>query len=374
MVEGLRRVIAGRTFRTATRPLAGLVLAIVLFGAPRSGAALEPTPAAIQEARDRFARGRALEDQGRWSQALAEFRRVASVKMTPQVRFHIALCLENTGSLTRALDGFALAAREADAMPEEIRDPQVIIESREHIEALKRRIPTLTLSVSDLQVGDELRIDGTTIAPALASLALRVDPGVHVIELRRRGRVVAREVVRISEASVSPVALVVGNIDPDPFHRLQTSEAPSETPNPNSQAVHRDASGANSALRYVAFASFAAATASTVAAVGFARARQRALNDVRAECPTLKDCDPSVAPDVERGRSHTTFVNVFGAVSIATVATGVVTMVLAGTPGHPPLERSKQSNAERKRGPRAAVRVRGGGDANGAALMLVGAF
>ena len=33
--------------------------------------------------------------------------------MTPQVRFHIALCMENVGMLTQALEGFQLAAREA---------------------------------------------------------------------------------------------------------------------------------------------------------------------------------------------------------------------------------------------------------------------
>ena len=97
--------------RRGLLPRLAVVLAVTLVAAP--GAPADPTPAELAEAREWFAKARRLEDTGQWSEALELLQRVAAVKTTPQVRFHIALCMENVGLLTQALEGFQRAAREA---------------------------------------------------------------------------------------------------------------------------------------------------------------------------------------------------------------------------------------------------------------------
>jgi hypothetical protein len=78
---------------------------LVLFGlllAPTTSRAAEPTKTELAAARDLFARAERDEDGGRWGDALDKLRRASSVKMTPGIRFHIALCEENLGQLVAA--------------------------------------------------------------------------------------------------------------------------------------------------------------------------------------------------------------------------------------------------------------------------------
>src|SRR4051812_36571010 len=88
-----------------------IATAVIFANGALARAGAEPTGAQLDQARERFAAGRALEKDGRWSEALDAFQQVGAIKMTPQVRFHIALCLENVGVLTQALDGFVDARR-----------------------------------------------------------------------------------------------------------------------------------------------------------------------------------------------------------------------------------------------------------------------
>src|SRR5690606_28697159 len=81
-----------------------------------------PEPAAAQtaeelsEARAAFQRGIELEQAKNWAGALKQFREVGQVKMTPQVRYHIALCEENLGKLVAALGGYELALADAESV------------------------------------------------------------------------------------------------------------------------------------------------------------------------------------------------------------------------------------------------------------------
>src|SRR5215510_548771 len=53
----------------------------------------------LERARNFFREGLSLEAAGNWAQALAKFREVGKVKLTPQVRFHTARCNEQLGHL-----------------------------------------------------------------------------------------------------------------------------------------------------------------------------------------------------------------------------------------------------------------------------------
>ncbi|MEO7096259.1 MAG: hypothetical protein ABI175_23570, partial [Polyangiales bacterium] len=69
----------------------------------------EATTAELTAARELFDEGLKLEEKNQWQPALDRFRKVAAVKATPAVRFHMGLCLENLGKLVDALNEFERA-------------------------------------------------------------------------------------------------------------------------------------------------------------------------------------------------------------------------------------------------------------------------
>ncbi len=267
-----------------------------------------PTQAQLQQARQDFAAGRKLEEEGRWSEALPLFERVGEVKMTPQVRFHIALCLEMTGKLTRAREEFALAAREAKPSA-----PNVVVEAGQHLGALEKRIPTLTVAVTRPAPGDEVLLDGKTIAIAEPVPA---DPGSHTLELRREGAVVASESVSLDEGKPRKIELGVA-----------PASAPVGPVGPGGPAVTDPDPGHTQ--RILGWTALGVGVASAVGMGVFIALRSDALAELDAACPTYNGCDPSVEPIVSRGRTNATLVNVFAGVSGAAVIGGVVLLLTA---------------------------------------------
>ncbi len=96
-------------------------IALVLSCALGSAAVTVPAHDApdkeeLSRARARFQQATELEQAGNWAAALQQFREVGQVRMTPQVRYHIALCEEKLGKLVAALGGYELALSEADSL------------------------------------------------------------------------------------------------------------------------------------------------------------------------------------------------------------------------------------------------------------------
>jgi len=197
--------------RRRHRPLLALAFAAASLVSPAAFAGTEPSEAELTQARERFAEARRLEDAGRWSEALEELQRVAKVKMTPQVRFHIALCMEHVGLWTQALDMFAQAASEAEGTA-----PQVVIESKQHIRKLEGELPTLSIHVRGAAPGDELLLDRQALPISAHPLPIRADPGPHSAELRREGEVVAREHFSLEPKATRRIELQVGSVAPAP--------------------------------------------------------------------------------------------------------------------------------------------------------------
>ena len=83
------------------RALTSLLLAGVVFS--QQTPALAQDAAELKKARAQFQQATELEQAGNWTAALQAFREVGQVRMTPQVRFHIAVCEEKLGRLVAAL-------------------------------------------------------------------------------------------------------------------------------------------------------------------------------------------------------------------------------------------------------------------------------
>src|SRR5579862_1950427 len=89
-------------------------LSIATLATAARPAAAEPSSRTdLTAARDLFVAAESDEDAGRWAEALEKLRRVAQVKATAGVRYHVALCQEHLGHLAGALEDFEAARSQA---------------------------------------------------------------------------------------------------------------------------------------------------------------------------------------------------------------------------------------------------------------------
>lgn len=285
-------------------------------------AADAPTPAQLTEARERFAAARKLEDTGRWAEALALFQRVAEVKMTPQVRFHLGLCWENVGLWTQALEAYAQAASEAGAAA-----PEVVKEANEHARKLEASMPTVSLAVAGAAPGDVLLLDRRAI-PIDGPLAIRVDPGGHTAEVRRGAVVVAHQSFAVEARATRRVELRVE--PPPPVGPPPPVEPKSEPPPPDiitPPPVPARSDGR--AQRIAGWSVVGVAGASLVVAGVFSGLRTGALHRLEGACPGLTRCSRTVAPIVAEGKTDAALVNVFAVAGALAAATGVTLLLTA---------------------------------------------
>ncbi len=163
------------------RPLAAALLGGTLSGSALIVAvpapALAQTPTELAEARNAFREGLSLEAAGNWAAALRKFEQVAQVKLTPQVRFHIARCKEHLGRLNEALGEYRIAEYEADQ--QSLSEADEMKASREQLEA---RIPRVMILREGDAAQSRIKLDGVQLGEASLAGPVTVDPGAHRLE------------------------------------------------------------------------------------------------------------------------------------------------------------------------------------------------
>jgi hypothetical protein len=236
--HGLRRQAILRPMPTSSphvRPRLRLAAAIALAAAAALGSA--PAAAAgdaangLAQLRQVFADGRQFEDKGHWAEALEKFKEVAAVKMTPQVRFHIALCEENLGKLVSAIRGFDLAGAEATAAGSSA--VEVPSAAKQHAEALRARIAKLRVDVSGKLTTSKILLDDTALGEKEVGTDIEVDPGAHVVEVRdAAGKSTFRKELTLAEKVTEKLEVVVDDKEdaPTPPPIVPITAAPSRIP------------------------------------------------------------------------------------------------------------------------------------------------
>ena len=218
------------------------LVAMIAIGA---AAALASPPAAAQSGSDGgsapkaglaqlrqvFAEGRQAEDKGHWTEALDKFKEVAAVKMTPQVRFHIALCEENLGKLVSAIHGFEVA--EAEATQAGSSAIEVPAAAKQHAEALRARIAHLRVEAGGRLLKSKIFVDDAPVVEKDLGTELDVDPGAHVVELRdTAGKSVFRKEVTLGEKRSAKVEVPVDDYEeaPPPPKDVPATPPPDSAP------------------------------------------------------------------------------------------------------------------------------------------------
>ncbi len=198
----------GRGSRRLVSCVVGFSAAVVLaFCAPVVSA--EPSEADRAAAKQAFDDGLELERKTDYAAALSKFKKVGEFKMTPHVRFHIALCEEKLGQLVSAMRGFELAAAEAVKMG---KDAQVVADKApERAEALRKRIAAVRVEVKGKVLYSRVLIDGQPLLEKDFGTLVSVDPGTHLIEVDTDGTISQHKEVVLSEKGYETITFEIND-------------------------------------------------------------------------------------------------------------------------------------------------------------------
>ena len=177
---------------------AALALSIGLGSVPVRAA----EPDQVDEARANFQRALELEQARDYAGALKLFRQVGQVKLTPQVRYHIAACEENLGKMVAALGGYELALKHGQGMPEGF-----LAEVQQSIDYLRQRIPTVIVSRGEGAQAAAIELDGVQLGSKSIGIEVPLDPGPHVLRATASGFRDFEETINVSEGDREEVTI-----------------------------------------------------------------------------------------------------------------------------------------------------------------------
>ncbi|MGZ3418451.1 MAG: hypothetical protein ACXVEF_42355 [Polyangiales bacterium] len=329
--------------------ITAFVLATALASAPFASLRAEPSAAEIAAARELFDEGLALEQKGDWQGALDRFRKVAGVKMTPQVRFHIALCLENLGKLVDALVEFERAKSDAAADPTA---QLVATTAQKHVVDLKERVPRVIVKVPAGTENVAVTIDGTPVSSALLGSAIPLDPGKHqLVVTANKQPSFTKDVELVEHGKTTTIEVTFA-----PAAKVEKPPPPPKEEPPKEEPT--EGSHGPGALPWI----FGGIGVAALAGGGiFYGLRQSTISDLEGACgPDRNQCPEDKKSTYDRGKTYTTVGNILLGVGVVGVATAVVILV------------ASPSKSGDKKSASAAVTL-GGGPGN-IGLGLIGRF
>jgi len=286
-----------------------------LLALPALSVGLAARPAAAQDkkelskARAQFQRAIELEQAGNYSTALEQFRDVGQVRMTPQVRFHIASCEEKLGRLVTALGGYQLAFADADSVGEEFK-----AEVDAAVTRLQASIPKLLIQRGSGAEAAEIQLDGVTLGASSVGVPVPLDPGPHAISAKAPGALPFSQTVTIleNEQKTVDVTLVLEQQEARPSAAFDGS-APSEKSNP----------------RLVPYVIGGVGIASLIGSGVLFALRQSTYSDLEAQCgPNHDQCPSSAASDYSNLKLYNVTSQVALGVGVACIGTSVTMLLL----------------------------------------------
>lgn len=315
------RMLLSSRFSRVLRASAALAVGVGLTTVQGSAFAQEPaadsSAEALKHAREQFGQALALQTAGDWAGALTLLKEVAAVKSTPQVRFNMALCEERLGKLVAALGDYELAA--ADARAEKA--DQVAEEVEGRLEALRQRIPKITVKRGSGADAASVALDGVSLGDQVVGTAMPTDPGPHTVEAKAPGMKPFRQAIRVAEQQSETVELVL-EAEPAP---------PPVAGGPGGGVRDRGSKGARIAGFVIGGVGIASLGASGV----FYGLRANKISHLDKLCPSRQCPSKDQQSDIDAGKLDTTIANVTLAVGIAAVAGGVVLVLTSGPPSEP---------------------------------------
>ncbi len=227
----------------------------------------------LSKARAQFQRAVELEQAGNYSTALEQFRDVGQVRMTPQVRFHIASCEEQLGRLVTALGGYQLAFADADSVGEDFKAEVAAAVTR-----LEASIPKLMIVRGTGAEAAEIQLDGVALGASSVGVPVPLDPGPHSISAKAPGALPFSQTVTIAENEQKSVDVALSP-EPAEVRPSLSAAAPVDKTNP----------------RLIPYVIGGVGIASLIGAGVLFGLRQSTLSDLEDQCGPNHDACPSSA-------------------------------------------------------------------------------
>ena len=274
----------------------------------------EPSKEELAAARQLFKEGLRLERRKQWNQALAKFERVAKVKLTPQVRFHTALCQEHLGRLVEAINGFELAEQEARQAGPKAR--QVEANAPKRAAALRDRIGFVHITITGTIRTSKILLDGKPVSEGLIDTDIPVDPGTHTIAVDTDHETVFEQDVTIKAQQVEAIELPIDDPEPPPEPPPGVTEDGPDEVTPDKK---------DEPSRTPAYVVGGLGLAVGVTGGIFWVLAQTTIEKVRPTCNKQdQDCDFDKTDTAEQGQTYATVGNVLVPMGSVALAAGVV--------------------------------------------------
>jgi len=207
--------------------VSSLALAFAIVGS--QAPALAQDAAELKKARAQFQQATELEQAKNWTAALQAFREVGQVRMTPQVRFHIAVCEEGLGRLVAALGGYELALADADKV-----GPDFKGEVEENVNKLRARIPKLVIERGAGANAAAIELDGVAVGDSSVGVEVPLDPGPHAVTAKAPNRKPFEASVTLTEEQTTHLEVKLEELPPE---LLRTGGGPPPPEKPPSKVV-----------------------------------------------------------------------------------------------------------------------------------------
>ncbi len=306
--------------RAAHALLVALTLAFL------AGTALAQSPADLKRARAQFQRGIELEQAGNFTEAIQQFREVGQVRMTAQVRFHIAFCEEGLGRLVTALGGYDLALAEADTV-----GPDFKSEVETAIARLRERIPKIFIERGAGADAALVQLDGVDLGASSIGVEVPLDPGPHKVTATAPGYHPYDATVELKEREITKVSLEL----------VVNTEPPKPPPPPKIIIVEPD-KGPDRTIPYIVGG---AGIAFLAAGGALFALKESTLAELEKDCPDPSKCGESNRETYDRYKFYDLSWKISAGVGVAAIGTAVVLILTEKKPEKKPAEPKEEAFA-----------------------------
>ena len=177
-------------------------------GAQPAPAVIPPTPRAQAEARDRFARGLALADDGDFDAAILELQRAYDLAPSYKILYDIGVISQQLKRYARAYEAYEQYLRDGGAEVPADRVEDV----RRRVERLKERVAYLTVT-SD-PAGADVLVDDVLVGRTPLVTPLRVNSGQRKVSVKVSGHPMETRVVELTGGERKAVPFDLNSVTP----------------------------------------------------------------------------------------------------------------------------------------------------------------
>jgi hypothetical protein len=311
--------------RTGKGARLGLTAGCLIAALSAGSSAQAQSKDELAKARELFLEGVALASGNNCAGALAKYKEVARVKMTPQVAFNIAECEERLGKLVSAVGNYRLAQSQLDDPKVRAKAKDVASQVEARITSLEERIPKLTIKRGKGAETATLALDGSDLGSAQVGQEMTVDPGPHELIAKIGEKEAAKKTFTIGEKETQEVEI---SVDLAALNKVdKPEETPKETIGPETPPVEADKGG--SKVPGIVVMVVGAAFVGTGFGLFFGP-RQSTINELEAVCGADKRCPPSAQETSDQGKLFTGLAEGAWGVGGAALITGVILLATSG--------------------------------------------